>query len=104
MAKECLLMSNHLNRARAFMTSHARILDRHRFEVVTTDSEADRQAIIHGLNAYRNLDGGYGWGLEPDLRAPESQPGGALHAFEALAIAGPMISPYTRELLDWLHS
>lgn len=97
-------MSIDLGRATAFMTSHARILDRRRFEAIVEDSDAARRAIIHGLDAYRNADGGYGWGLEPDLRAPESQPGGALHAFEALAAAGPLTSPHTGALLDWLNS
>jgi hypothetical protein len=97
-------MSIHLGRARAFMASHARVLDRRRFEAVTTDSEAARQAIIRGLDAYRNPDGGYGWGLEPDLRAPESQPGGAQHALVALADAGPATSPHATALFDWLDS
>ncbi|MFI6061807.1 hypothetical protein [Streptomyces sp. NPDC051286] len=97
-------MSINLGRARAFMASHARVLDQRRFEAVTTDSDAARKAIIHGLDAYRNPDGGYGWGLEPDLRAPESQPGGAQHALEALADAGPATSPHTAALLDWLDS
>lgn len=86
------------------MASHARVLDRHRFEAVITDSDAARQAIIRGLDAYRNPDGGYGWGLEADLRAPESQPGAALHALEALADAGPATSPHATALLDWLNS
>ncbi|HZG02882.1 MAG TPA: hypothetical protein VE546_04805 [Streptomyces sp.] len=97
-------MSINLGRARAFMASHARILDQRRFEAVTTDSDAARQAVVQGLDAYRNPDGGYGWGLEPDLRAPESQPGGAQHALEAIADAGPATSPHTAALLDWLDS
>lgn len=97
-------MSISLDRATAFMTSHARILDRRRFEAIVGDSDAARHAIIRGLDSYRNADGGYGWGLEPDLRAPESQPGGALHAFEALAAAGPLTSSHTVALLDWLDS
>jgi hypothetical protein len=54
------------------------------------------------VDAYRNADGGYGWGLEPDLRSTESQPGGALHAFEAMADAGPVTTPRAAELCDWL--
>lgn len=97
-------MSISLEHATAFMASHARILDRRRFEAIVEDSDAARQAIIRGLDSYRNADGGFGWGLEPDLRAPESQPGGALHAFEALAAAGPLTSPHAVALLDWLDS
>ncbi|WPB88139.1 hypothetical protein [Streptomyces malaysiensis] len=86
------------------MAAHARVLDQRRFEAVITDSDAAREAIVSGLDAYRNADGGYGWGLEPDLRAPESQPGGAQQALAALADAGPLTSPHTAALLDWLDS
>ncbi|WP_055482014.1 hypothetical protein [Sphaerimonospora mesophila] len=97
-------MSINLGRARAFMAAHGRVLDRRRFEAVTTGSDAGRTAVIHALDAYRNPDGGYGWGLEPDLRAPGSQPGGAQHALAALADAGPATSPHTPALLGWLES
>lgn len=95
-------MSIDLARARTFMASHARVLDRRRFEALT-GGDAARRAITGGLDAYRNPDGGYGWGLEPDLRAPESQPGGALHALEALAAARAN-SPHGTALLDWLNA
>lgn len=85
-----------------FMASHARVLDRRRFDVLTTGSGHD--AVIRALDAYRNDDGGYGSGLEPDLRAPESQPAGALHALEALVSAAPARSPHTVALLDWLDA
>ncbi|MFF2082813.1 hypothetical protein ACFVVM_03520 [Nocardia sp. NPDC058176] len=90
-------------RARAFMTSNARTLDRHRFEVAVADNPVARAAVIGSLGAYRNPDGGYGWGLESDLRAPESQPGGALHAWEAIADAGAAVPAYTGPLLTWLQ-
>ena len=48
-------------------------------------------AVLAAVDGYRNRDGGYGWGLEPDFRSRTSQPGGALHAFEAFAdvVPGP---------------
>lgn len=97
-------MSIDLDGAAAFMTTHARVLDRRRFAAVTGSDPLAPEAIVQALEGYRNADGGYGWGLEPDLRAPESQPAGALHAFEALADAGPPISPHVGSLLDWLES
>jgi hypothetical protein len=60
--------------------------------------------VLAALSAYRNPDGGYGWGLEPDLRATESQPGAALHAFEVLDDIIPATSPRAVELCDWLAS
>jgi hypothetical protein len=95
-------MDANLSAASSFMASHARTLDSRRFQVLVEG--ADRSALLAALDGYRNDDGGYGWGLEPDLRARESQPGGAYHAFEALADAGPATSPRAVELCDWLTS
>src|SRR5215510_9689645 len=86
--------------ARRFLAAHARTLDRRRAEVLL-DGEAGEGAL-GALEAYRNPDGGYGWGLEPDLRAPESQPGGALHAFEVFGEVTAPDGGRARELCDWL--
>src|SRR5947208_3600480 len=68
-----------LQAATRFMAGHARLLDRRRLDVILHGAPAD--GALAALSAYSNPDGGYGWGLEADLRATESQPGGALHAF-----------------------
>jgi hypothetical protein len=60
--------------------------------------------VLAALRAYRNSDGGYGHGLEPDLRAPESQPAAALHAFEVFAEVAPVTAPEAAELCDWLDA
>jgi len=90
-----------LSAARSFMATHARVLDRRRFELLDPEAQGDPEAVLAAVDGYRNADGGYGWGLEPDLRSPESQPGGALHAFEAMADAAPATTPRARELCDW---
>lgn len=87
---------------RAFMCTHARLLDRRRFDVMFDHASA--ASLLDALDAYRNPDGGYGWGLEPDLRSATSQPGGALHAFEAMADAAPATTPQAVKLCDWLMS
>jgi hypothetical protein len=84
------------------MAGHARVLDRRRFELLM--NRTDPTAVLAALDGYRNPDGGYGWGMEPDLRSPESQPGGALHALEVLAEAGPAGAPQALALCDWLES
>jgi hypothetical protein len=95
-------MTIDLSAAQAFMTTHARLLDRRRFALRFTG--AGPEGALAALEAYRNADGGYSWGLEPDLRAPESQPGGALHALEVFEEVAPATSPRAAELCDWLDS
>ena len=85
-----------------FMATHARLLDRRRFDVVVHGAPPD--GALAALAAHRNPDGGYGWGLEPDLRSTESQPGPALHAFEVFEDIAPATSPRAVELCDWLDS
>jgi hypothetical protein len=91
-----------LDAASDFMATHARLLDRRRFDVLFRDGPPE--ATLAALSAYRNPDGGYGWGLEPDLRARESQHGAALHAFEVFEDILPVTSPRAVELCDWLAS
>jgi hypothetical protein len=85
-----------------FIASNARLLDRRRAGLAV--GAGDPGAALAVLAGYRNADGGFGWGLEPDLRAPASQPVAALHAFEVLEEVAPMTSPMTAALLDWLDS
>ncbi|MFI5611316.1 hypothetical protein [Amycolatopsis sp. NPDC051903] len=95
-------MTVNLGAAASFLATHGRLLDRRRFELLFGDGDAD--AVLAAVAAYRNADGGFGWGLEPDLRAPESQPGGALHAFEVFEDLAPVTTPLAVELCDWLES
>lgn len=95
-------MSIDIAAARSFVTTHARLLDRQRLRLHL--GEPAGSAVVRAVDAYRNDDGGYGWGLEPDFRAPESQPGDALHAFEAFEEAAPVRTDRAVELCDWLMS
>lgn len=95
-------MSIDLSAAADFMAAHARVLDRRRFELLMNQTGPD--AVLAALDGYRNADGGYGWGLEPDLRSPESQPGAALHAFEVFEDLAPATAPQAVALCDWLES
>ncbi|MEU0569629.1 hypothetical protein ABZ297_30215 [Nonomuraea sp. NPDC005983] len=95
-------MNIDLSTAADFMATHARVLDRRRFELLM--DRTDPAAALAALDGYRNPDGGYGWGLEPDLRSPESQPGAALHAFEVFEDIAPATAPQAAALCDWLES
>lgn len=85
-----------LDAARAFVAGHARLLDRRRLD-------GDTEGVLAALDGYRNADGGYGWGLEPDLRAPGSQPIAAAYAFEVLEECGAAGEPRAAALCDWLE-
>jgi hypothetical protein len=88
--------------ASQFMRTNARLLDRRRFELLFTNGSAE--AALAALSGYANPDGGFGYGLEPDLRSVSSQPGGALHALEVLEEIAPETSPVGVRLCDWLDS
>ncbi|MDO8189365.1 hypothetical protein Q5424_25825 [Conexibacter sp. JD483] len=70
--------------ADSFLATHARVLERHRLALLLGRPGA-AAAVVASVGAYRNADGGFGWGLEPDLRAAGSQPAGAYSAFELFA-------------------
>jgi hypothetical protein len=89
-----------IDRILDFITANARLLDRHRTDLAI--GRGDPEAALAVLAGYRNADGGFGWALEPDLRAPGSQPVAALHAFEVFEEVAPVTSPMAVGLLDWL--
>ncbi len=91
-----------LDRILDFITSNARLLDRRRAELAI--GAGDPEAALAVLAGYRNADGGFGWALEPDARAPASQPVAALHAFEVFEEVAPVTSPLATGLLDWLDA
>ncbi|WP_104524160.1 hypothetical protein [Blastococcus atacamensis] len=86
--------------AAEFLASSARVLDRRRFELLFGGGEP--APVLAALDGYRNTDGGYGWGLEPDLRSVTSQPAGALHALEALVGTGAAGADRALAVCDWL--
>ena len=92
-------MNFDLRAASSFMATHGRLLDRRRLQVLL--GEAEPRDAFAALDAYRNNDGGYGYGLEPDLRAAESQPAAAMHALEVFA-ENAVVTPRGVELCDWL--
>ncbi|MFF0482043.1 hypothetical protein [Streptomyces sp. NPDC004435] len=70
-----------LARAERFVWLTARVLEQRRFAYHFLRAGAD--PVEAALTAYLDEDGGYGHGLEPDLRGPVSQP---LHTAHALRI------------------
>lgn len=58
--------------AEGFIERSARLIDRHRFAFHFQNGRTE--PVRSALAAYRNLDGGYGNALDPDLRGHASQP------------------------------
>jgi hypothetical protein len=58
--------------ARAFLDREGRLIER-RLAAVLFDGD-DPTGVIDAVRAYRNADGGFGHGLEPDKRCPASLP------------------------------
>jgi hypothetical protein len=102
-----------LTAGRAFLEREGRLVER-RLAAVLFDG-ADPYGLVHAVRAYRNGDGGFGHGLEPDKRCPYSLPVDvecALDIFLAAA-AGAAAVEWSRGLrsdrvvldaCDWLGS
>lgn len=86
--------------ARAFVHGNARVLERRVY--ATLFEGADPSGVIAALGAYRNTDGGFGHGLEPDKRAPGSQPLDVEIAFEAMVAVGAHDSEFVETACEWL--
>jgi hypothetical protein len=69
-----------------FLQAEGRLLERRLFATLFLGEPPDGVAeVLHG---YRNADGGFGHGLEPDKRCPASLPIDVELAFQALVAAG----------------
>jgi hypothetical protein len=93
-------MSIDLDAAKTFIYAHARLLERHRLAYLL--DEAGPEPVVRALRAYRNDDGGFGNAIEPDMRAPVSQPVGAHTAMEILHEVGVHDDELIEGAADWL--
>ncbi len=81
-----MLSKNKYLKARDFILTNARMIERRLFEFHFADG--DMNGVYHAVYAYRNPDGGYGHGMEPDTASPESQPLFSIMALEILDEVG----------------
>jgi hypothetical protein len=65
-------VSVRLEAAREFLWKNARLLERQRYAFLF--ERGPPESVLQALLSYQNADGGFGQGLEPDLRGPTSQP------------------------------
>jgi hypothetical protein len=73
-------------KARDFILTNARMIERRLFEFHFENGTTE--GIFHAVYAYRNSDGGFGHGMEPDTASPESQPLFSIMALETLDEVG----------------
>jgi hypothetical protein len=88
------------NAAAAFVAASARVLDRRRFQRLFEDGPA--APVRDAVAAYRNDDGGFGHALEPDCRAPGSQPAATAMALRMMDETDTWDEGLVREACDWL--
>ena len=86
--------------ATAFVAANARVLDRRRFERLFEDGPA--APVRDAVAAYRNDDGGFGHALEPDCRAPGSQPAAVAMALSMMNETDAWDEDLVRGACDWL--
>ena len=73
-------------KARDFILTNARMIERRLFQFHFENDTP--QGVYHAVYAYRNSDGGFGHGMEPDTASPESQPLFSVMALETLDEVG----------------
>ena len=88
--------------AEQFMFANARVLERHRMAAVL--HKAPGEPVRAALLPYRNADGGFGHALEPDVRAPHSEPLSTLQALEVLAELGEGDDPLIAQAAAWIDT
>jgi hypothetical protein len=86
--------------ARDFMHREARVVDRRLFARLFDDGPA--QGVLDAVLAYRNDDGGFGHGLEPDKLSPHSQPLDTEMAFEIMDLGGCVDGAVVDRACDFL--
>ena len=88
--------------AEQFLSGHARVLDRRRFDRLFAAGEAG--PVRDAVAAYRNPDGGLGQGLEPDGRGPGSQPPAVAMGLRVLHEADAWDDELVLGACDWLDA
>lgn len=83
-----------------FVAASARVIDRRVFQRLFADGPAG--PVRDAVAAYRNADGGFGHGLEPDCRAAASQPATVEMALRIMDSADAWDARLVTDAVDWL--
>jgi hypothetical protein len=90
-----------LDAAARFLEGNGRVLDKRRFDVLFRRHESG--PVRDAVAAFANADGGFGHGLEPDLRGPASQPAAAEMALRILDEADAWDRGLVLGACEWLE-
>lgn len=101
-ARNLLAVDNVFDSGQRFVRSQARLLEQRLFD--TCFFGAPPAGVVDVLRGYQNDDGGFGHGLEPDVRCPASLPIDVEVAFKTLAAAGTTDDAMVRRACDFLTS
>jgi hypothetical protein len=91
-----------LDAAAQFIAGSARVVDRRRFERLFGGGAAG--PVRDAVAAYRNSDGGFGQGLEPDGRGPDTQPAAIELGLHILDEADAWDTDLVTGACDWLQA
>ena len=95
------MAGNQIAAARDFIYREARLLERRLFQ--TLFEAAQPAAVVAVLRSYQNDDGGFGQALEPDKRAPGSQPLDVAFACETLDLIDAIDEEAMVRACDFLY-
>jgi hypothetical protein len=93
-------MATDVPAAERFVLANARLIDCRRLARLAHG--APPGPVLAALRAYQNADGGFGHALEPDLRAPHSEPVSAGGALEILAELGAADDAMVGDVARWV--
>ncbi|MFF7634502.1 hypothetical protein ACFZB9_15305 [Kitasatospora sp. NPDC008050] len=95
-----------IGNAARFIWTSGRVLEQRRFAFLFGEfgdaSAPDPGGVVAALDAYRSADGGYAFGLDPDVRGPAAQPITVPAALRVLAETGALDGERGRRICDWL--
>jgi len=95
-----MTLSASLDKGRHFVLTEGRLLERR--IMATLFEGADAAGALDALAGYRNDDGGFGHGLEPDKRTPRSQPLDVEAAFQVMEAVGRVDETFVLAACDFL--
>jgi hypothetical protein len=93
-------MDNAFAAAERFLRAEARLLEQRLFDTLFHDAPAS--GVVDALRGYRNADGGFGHGLEPDKQCPASLPLDVEVALQTLVAAGTTDQDLLKGAADFL--